>query len=114
MISVADGSGQVTPDDRFWLLATELLTRPEVSRSTMMGLPCLRVEGRFFASLDPRTGCLLVKLSREEVQALIDLGDGLPFAPAGRRFREWVAIPSEHHSAWRTYLERALAFVGTT
>ncbi|MFM2073098.1 MAG: hypothetical protein RLZZ623_3362, partial [Actinomycetota bacterium] len=37
---------------KFWDLAEELLQRPDVSRSTMMGLPCLRLDGAFFASLD--------------------------------------------------------------
>lgn len=101
----------MSPEDRFWDLAPALLAEPSVTRSTMMGLPCLRVDGKFFASLDPRTQCLVVKLSREDVEAVIDSGEGVPFAPAGRRFREWVAIPSERHDTWPVYLQRARAFV---
>jgi len=33
----------------------------------MMGLPCLRLDGAFFASCDRRTGDLLVKLPEAHV-----------------------------------------------
>lgn len=59
--SEADG------EERFWSLAQPLLMRPDVASSTMMGLPCLRARGHFFASADPRTGHLLVKLSEARV-----------------------------------------------
>ena len=34
---------------KFWTLAEPMLTQAGVSRSTMMGLPCLRVDGVFIA-----------------------------------------------------------------
>jgi len=102
----------VGPPERFWTLAEEFLAQLGVTRSTMMGLPCLRVDAKFFASLDPKTGCLVVKLPQTEVQEALASSEGLPFAPAGRVFREWVAIPAEHHARWRGYLGRAKAFVG--
>ncbi|MDY7091268.1 MAG: hypothetical protein SYR96_40095, partial [Actinomycetota bacterium] len=77
----------------FWELVEPLYADPAVQRSTMMGLPCVRLDGRFFASLDRRTGALLVKLPADRVAQLITAGDGEAFAPAGRVFREWVAVP---------------------
>ena len=59
----------------------------------MMGFPCLRVDGKFFASTDRATGDLLVKLPEARVDELVDTGRAESFAPAGRRFREWAAIP---------------------
>jgi hypothetical protein len=97
---------------RFWDLAVPLLALPEVERSTMMGLPCLRVDGAFFASCDRRTGDLLVKLPEERVDALIASGAANSFAPAGRRFREWAAVPPSKSRSWRRLLDDALAFVG--
>ncbi len=47
----------------------------------MMGFPCLRFAGAFFASCDHRTGDLIVKLSRDRVAQLIAEGIGKPFAP---------------------------------
>ena len=81
-------------EQRFWLLAEPILARAGVERSTMMGLPCLRVQGAFFASCDRRIGDLLVKLPPTRVEELVESGRAQPFAPAGRRFREWAVFPS--------------------
>jgi hypothetical protein len=99
-------------EKRFWDLAQPLLTLPEVQRSTMMGLPCLRVDGAFFASCDRTTGDLLVKLPEARVDALVASGAANAFAPAGRRFREWAAVPESKSRSWRRLLEDALTFVG--
>jgi hypothetical protein len=72
-----------------------------------VGLPCVRLDGRFFASLDRRTGALLVKLSSERVRQLIDAGHGQPFAPAGRTFREWVTITVPDRRRWQALLAEA-------
>ena len=96
----------------FWSLAQPLQNREGVTRSTMMGLPCLRVDGAFFASCDRKSGDLLVKLPEARVAELVGSGRGVPFAPAGRTFREWVAIPAAQRRRWKHHLEEALAFVG--
>ncbi|KAA1249463.1 hypothetical protein F0Q45_14935 [Mycobacterium simiae] len=95
----------------FWTLAQHLLARQEVTRSTMMGLPCLRVGGAFFASCDRKTDDLLVKLSAARVAELISTGQAEPFAPAGRQFREWAAVPFAKRRAWKPLLQESLAFV---
>jgi hypothetical protein len=106
-------SSEITAGEaRFAALAEPLLARPGVERSTMMGLPCLRLDGAFFASCDRRTGDLLVKLSEARVDELVDAGRAHAFAPAGRRFREWAAVPPERSRTWRRLLDEALAFVG--
>ena len=69
-----------------------MLAQAGVTRSTMMGLPCLRIDGQFFGSFDRRTGDLLVKLPEARVDQLLDAGRAHTFAPSGRRFREWAAI----------------------
>lgn len=97
-------------EELFWDLAEDLYRDPAVSRSTMMGYPCLRYEGRFFASIERRTQALIVKLPRQRVQQLIEMGDGEPFAPAGRVFREWVAIPHPRREQWAALLNEAKRF----
>lgn len=105
----SDGS---TPgEERFWHHAAPLLGRRDVSRSTMMGLPCLRVRGAFFASFDRRTGDLLVKLREQRVHELVESGRATHFAPAGRTFREWAAVPPAHSRSWPKLLGEALEFV---
>ncbi|MEE6139664.1 hypothetical protein SKC41_25470 [Mycobacterium sp. 050128] len=103
-------TNDVSPESRFWDLAEILLKTNSVTRSTMMGLPCLRVNGLFFASFDPRTECLVVKLPAARVDELIASGLGSPFAPAGRRFREWAAIAPSQSPRWLALLNEALAF----
>jgi hypothetical protein len=99
-------------EQRFWMLADDLLGRDGVVRSTMMGLPCLRVDGSFFASCDRTTGDLLVKLPERRVSELVASGAAKPFAPAGRRFREWAAVPPGRSRSWKRLLDEALTFVG--
>jgi hypothetical protein len=102
-------------EDRWERLAGELeAADPAISRSTMMGLPCLRLDGAFFASLDKRTGGLIVKLDAADVSARIERGEGQPFAPAGKAFREWFATASTSEAEWRSLLADALSFARTS
>ncbi len=96
----------------FWDLAEEMYADPAVARSTMMGFPCLRVNGAFFASLEPSTDHLIVKLSEARVGDVIDRGIGRSFAPNGRVFREWVAVQQPDHDTWNSLLREAKEFVG--
>ena len=88
-----------------------MLARPDVATGTMMGFPCLRVAGAFFASCDHRTGDLIVKLSRDRVAALIAEGVGKPFAPAGRTFHEWVLVDDREETRWAALIDEARVFV---
>jgi hypothetical protein len=97
-------------EERFWKLANPFLTQAGVTRSTMMGFPCLRLAGDFFASCDRRTGHLVIKLNEERATALIDAGRAEPFAPNGRPFREWVSIPERLARSWPGLLDEALRF----
>jgi hypothetical protein len=97
-------------EERFWKLADPLLTQAGVTRSTMMGFPCLRLAGDFFASCDRRTGHLVIKLNEARATALIDAGRAEPFAPNGRPFREWVSIPQRFARSWSGLLDEALRY----
>jgi hypothetical protein len=91
-------------------LTDDLLYDPAVGRATMMGYPCVRLAGRFLASYDDKLGGLVVKLPRERVLELIADGSGEPFAPAGKVFREWVAIPTADRALWQRLLAEAVDF----
>lgn len=93
--------------ERFWHAARHLLETPGVTRSTMMGFPCLRLEGEFFASWDPHQDALVVKLDRVGVDAMLAAGTAEPFAPNGRRFREWASIPAAAGERWSQVLDDA-------
>jgi hypothetical protein len=99
-------------DGFFFYVSAPLLAEPSISRGTMMGYPCLRVDGAFFASSEHQTGHLIVKLPHARVQQLIHSGIGQPFSPNGRTFREWVLITDRDENRWTQLLEEALTFVG--
>ncbi|WP_437756062.1 hypothetical protein [Sorangium sp. So ce1389] len=94
----------------FSRLAERWAGEPGVARSTMMGFPCLRVKGRFFASIDRDGRHLVVKLPAARVAAAIAAGEGSVFAPNGRVFREWLAVPVELARRWESYLQASYAF----
>ena len=100
-------------EDLFCKLADRQLAQPSVTRSTMMGYPCLRVNGHFFACVDRRTGHLVVKLPAHRVNEIVSSGLGIPFAPNGRVFREWIALPISDEDEWTALLDEASTFVGS-
>lgn len=98
----------------FWAIADELIRAGLADQGTMMGHPCLRVAGAFFATVGHDADELIVKLPAARVSELIDGAVGEPFAPAGRRFREWVAIQRRHHTLWPDLVREAHAFVAAS
>ena len=98
-------------DKLFWDLAQPMLITGEADKGTMMGFPCLRVQGKFFASLERETNNLIVKLPAERVKAMVSEGTGLSFAPNGRVFREWVMFDKADESQWEALLKDAREFV---
>jgi hypothetical protein len=102
------------PADFFWEVSAAVLTHSDVATGTMMGFPCLRVSGAFFASCDYRSGDLIVKLPKRRVEQLIRAGAGKPFAPAGRTFREWVVVGNRDAARWAELIDEARAFAAGT
>jgi hypothetical protein len=95
----------------FWQAAEQTLEADNVTTGSMMGFPCLRVDGAFFASCDHRTGDLIVKLPEPRVHELITTGIGEPFAPAGRVFRQWILVVDRDVGRWLALIAEARRFV---
>ena len=100
------------PTDFFWEVSAAALAHSDVATGTMMGFPCLRVSGAFFASCDHRSGDLIVKLPSAPCRAAHPAARGKPFAPAGRTFREWVLIDDRDQTRWAELIDEARAFAG--
>jgi hypothetical protein len=98
------------PHRHFWAAADRVLGRRGVTTGTMMGFPCLRAQGRFFASSERGSGDLIVKLPEARVKGLIADGEAVPFAPNGRVFREWARVPDRDPERWSELIDDALAF----
>jgi hypothetical protein len=108
--SPAEQSGGDEARDLYDELTDDLLYDPAIGRATMMGYPCVRLAGKFLAGYGKQAGCLMVKLPSERVTALVETGAGEPFAPSGKVFREWVAIPTVDRDLWQTLLAEAVDF----
>ena len=81
-----------------------------VARSTMMGTPCLRYKGEFFAMMFEKQDSLIIKVSADRVNELIANGQGNEFNFTKKRFKEWVLIPIEFDDKFESYLQEALEY----
>lgn len=96
-----------------WDLAVELQAADErVVEGTIMSSPCLRVGKEFLAMNHHKKQGLVVKLPADRVAELIDAGQGESFAPAGKVFKEWLAVTEVDETRWRELLNEGIAFVG--
>jgi hypothetical protein len=97
----------------FWQLVAELQTEDaRIVEGTIMNGRCARVGEEFLALVDYKSAGLVVKLPKERVAELIEDGTGLPFAPATKVFREWLAVPKPDRRLWRALLREGVDFVG--
>ena len=96
----------------FWDLAAEIQAAdPAVAEGTIMSSRCMRVGGEFFSAVNLKERALIVKLPADRVAELIEAGEGQPFAPAGKVFREWLAVPDLDEDRWRSLMVEARDFV---
>lgn len=101
-----------TAEELFWQLAAELQRDdPRVREGTIMNSRCLRVGKEFLALVDYKGSGLVVKLPKPRVAELIEAGVGQPFGPAGKIFKEWLAVPEPNRRRWRQLLREGIEFV---
>lgn len=99
--------------EQFWELAEPHLASGRLVEGTMMGHQCLRTArtNGFVATIERATGNVVMKLSKARVAEMVEAGTGLSFAPAGKVFREWIAIPDIDEDTWSILLEESIDFV---
>jgi hypothetical protein len=97
--------------DDFWDVAAPLLAEGIIDEGTIMGGPCVRSAGEFVGMPHHKGPGIVVKLPRDRVDALIALGDGRSFAPAGKVFREWVLVEAFDEGGWQDLLRESVKFV---
>lgn len=91
-------------------VAAKLVKEEGVEHSTMMKTPCLRYNGDFIAMMFEKADALIIKVSPQRVNELIEAGIGLEFNFTKKRFKEWVLIPQEHEAAYEGFVREALAY----
>lgn len=98
-------------DEGFWQVVDDHLVTGRLQEGTIMGHACVRTaDGNEFVAMGDK-GRLIVKLPKDRVAALIDAGEGASFAPAGRVFREWVAVDEFNPEAWAGLIDESIDFV---
>ncbi len=100
----------MTADELFESVVRSLSGQPAVTTAKMFGSPGLRVGNKVFACLVK--GRLVVKLSRERVDALVGAGEAERFDPGmGRQMKEWVAFAPSSANAWHGLAQESKEFV---
>ena len=100
-------------NDDFWDAAAPLMAEGLIEEGTIMSGPCLRAKAEFVCMPHHKGPGIVVKLPRETVDAMIDAGEGQPFAPAGKIFREWVLVEAHNEDRWRELIRDSVLFVTT-
>ena len=98
--------------ERFEQLREEMCEdTPEVTRSQMMGSPCLKVGSKMFCTFSG--GHLVAKLGGADHAAALELPGAELFDPGGtgRRMKEWVVIPIGQEAMWDELARAACEYV---
>lgn len=97
----------------FDAIVRSLRTRSGVTVARMFGAPGLRINGKVFATF--YKGDLVLKLSQDRVQELIDSRDAVLFDPGhGRVSKVWVAVKPRAVDQWPALAREALQFVSAS
>ncbi len=89
-------------------LAFKFVDAHGAEESTMMGTPCLRYKGQFFAMMFEKEDALIIKVREARVLELIENGIGREFNFTKKKFKEWVLIPKIHENQYETLMLEAL------
>lgn len=88
----------------------QLLHEEGVVESAMMKSHCLRYQGEFLCMMFHKEDALIIKVSPERVDALIEEGVGMEFNYTGKKFREWVMISLDYEEQYPDFMREALAY----
>ena len=81
-----------------------------VEHSTMMKSPCLRYKGDFMAMMFEKEDALIIKVSPQRVDELIEQGKGFEFNLTKKKFKEWVLIPLEFQEDYEAFVYESLNY----
>ncbi len=92
-------------------LASKLIHEDGVEEGTMMKTPCLRYKGDFMAMMFEKEEALIIKVSPERVDELIEEGKGLEFNFTKKKFKEWVLIPLDYEDEYESLVYESLLYL---
>jgi hypothetical protein len=85
--------------------------RPDVRRSSVFGMPCLKRSGRVVAGFTRSESGMVFKLTDPEAHArALAIPGAHLFDPSGRgeHFRQWVVVPASAADEWESLAYEAL------
>jgi hypothetical protein len=85
--------------------------RPDVRRSVIFGMPCLKRSGRVVAGFTQPGGGMVFKLTDPGTRAhALSIPGAHLFDPSGRgeHFRQWVVVPYAHADEWESLAYEAV------
>lgn len=85
--------------------------RPDVRRSSVFGMPCLKRSGRVVAGFMRAEGAMVFKLTDPEPHArALSVSGAHLFDPSGRgeHFRQWVVVPASVADEWESLAHEAV------
>ncbi len=93
------------PRERYDEICDDLAARdPRVELSQMMGMPCIKVDGKMIGGFATRSAPAMVfKLPDERLRAEVLALDGAELwepGGSGKVFKEWVRVPATHEAKW--------------
>jgi hypothetical protein len=98
---------------RYDEICDDLVARnPGAQLSQMMGMPCVKADGKLIAGWVASEEAMVFKLPEEKAHtAALALGGAHLFDPGrrGRPFKEWVVVPTAHAADWARLAEQGLA-----
>jgi hypothetical protein len=98
--------------ERYDEVADDLVARNAGAQlSQMMGMPCIKVDGKLIAGWVASEEAMVFKLPEEKTHAAALALEGAHlFDPGGRGrpFKEWVVVPGAHAVEWPRFAEQAL------
>jgi len=84
---------------------------PDVGRSSVFGMPCLKCSGRVVAGFTRPEGGVVFKLTDPATRArALSIPGAHLFDPSGRgeHFRQWVVVPSARADEWESLAYEAV------
>lgn len=81
-------------------------------QSQMFGKPCFKINGKAFVCFFQ--DCMVFKLTGNDHAAALKLKGAILFDPSGkgRAMKEWVQVPYDHKTKWKSLAQAALDYVG--
>lgn len=93
------------------IMIVTLCANEGVSSGQMFGKPCLKINGKAFASLHKET--VVFKLTGEQHKLAMSLNGAVLWDPSGkgRPMKEWVALPTTESKRFKALANAALLYV---